>query len=121
VPDECIEWWGAHQARGYGYVFCAFRRRMYQAHRMVYEECFGEIPAGHHVHHECRNTSCVNPAHLRAVEPEQHRLLHLLTACRRGHEMDEANTYVDQRGRRHCRQCRALAAQRLRDQRKVAA
>lgn len=119
--EDCIQWWGMRQARGYGYVFCIFRRRMYQAHRMVYEECFGEIPPGLHIHHACRNTSCVNPDHLVPVTPIAHGLLHRLDECGRGHVMDAENTYIDQRGRQHCRQCRALAAQRLRDRRKAAA
>ena len=37
----------------------------------------------------------------------------LLTECKRGHRYDEANTYVDPQGRRHCKGCRRLASRRL--------
>jgi len=35
--------------------------------------------------------------------------------CGRGHELDTTNTYWDPRGKRQCRACRKLAAQRFRD------
>jgi hypothetical protein len=37
------------------------------AHRFAYETLVGRIPDGHHLHHECQNKGCVNPAHLEAV------------------------------------------------------
>jgi hypothetical protein len=57
------------------------------AHRKYWEEVNGPRPDGHHIHHVCRNTLCVNPAHLEAVDERQHVLLHQLE--RSGMTMDE--------------------------------
>jgi hypothetical protein len=37
-----------------------------------------------------------------------------ITHCRSGHEFDERNTYMDSRGRRHCRTCANQRARRYR-------
>jgi HNH endonuclease len=34
-------------------------------HRVIYEECFGLVPAGLHVLHNCDEPACINPEHLR--------------------------------------------------------
>jgi hypothetical protein len=34
-------------------------------HRLVYQECFGEIPKGMVVMHICDTPSCINPGHLK--------------------------------------------------------
>ena len=33
-------------------------------HRVIYEECFGEIPKGMVIRHKCDNNGCINPEHL---------------------------------------------------------
>lgn len=90
------------------------------AHRLSYSWFVGPIPEGFHVHHECRETRCVNPQHLKAVSPSEH--LHLgptfqaanrkKTHCPQGHEFTASNIYplrqygIVGRGCRECRQIR---------------
>lgn len=46
------------------------------AARVYYEHKFGDIPAGHEIHHKCWNPLCVNPDHLLALSTKAHRELH---------------------------------------------
>ena len=41
------------------------------AHRFVYQELVGPIPAGHVLDHLCNNVVCVNPAHLEAITHQE--------------------------------------------------
>lgn len=52
------------------------RGRGKMAHRIFYEAVFGEIPERRDLHHECFNTLCVNPAHLRPLSRAEHTRLH---------------------------------------------
>lgn len=61
--DDCWEWIGPRHPAGYGKK--TFHGQDVLAHRWIWEQLFGPIPAGLVVHHECQNTSCVNPHHLR--------------------------------------------------------
>lgn len=65
AASGCWEWVGTRSTRGYGRFF--FDRYQYHAHRVAYVLHHGSINPDLVIDHLCRNTSCVNPAHLEAV------------------------------------------------------
>lgn len=70
IVDEngCWVWQLAVGGGGLGYGMMNLHDGTYgRAHRVFYERTKGPIPDGFHVDHLCRNTLCVNPAHLEAV------------------------------------------------------
>ncbi len=109
----CWVWAAALYRSGYG----AFRAddKARRAHIVAYELVAGPVPDGLELDHLCRNKACVNPAHLepvtravnltRGIGPSLTRARRK-PHCKRGHEYDNTNTYVDPAGRRHCRICR---------------
>ena len=66
---ECWVWLGARKTRGYGTFWDG--NRVVAAHRYSYELAKGDLTDGLVLDHRCRNTSCVNPAHLRQVTQKQ--------------------------------------------------
>lgn len=129
VPEPnsgCWLWLGGGTGRtDYGRV----RQRGYKrlAHRVSYRAAhgFNLWPANLELDHKCRNTRCVNPAHL---EPVTHQVNVLrgdgLAAqrarqrvCKYGHVLagDNVEYYERRPGRfmRRCRACRAGADRRL--------
>lgn len=100
------------------------KARVY-AHKWMWEQENGPVPAGKLLHHLCEQYLCVNPAHLKPLTPTEHQALHhkeereSRTHCSRNHALKGKNLYVwiDPAGRPHkkCRQCRAEAAARFRD------
>ncbi len=115
----CWEWAASKNPDGYGH-FQVFRRgkwRSLRAHRIAYEQSYGEIPAGLIVRHRCDNPRCVRPDHLELGTTKDNvrdlyergtpwRAYHntVKTHCPHGHEYTVDNTYV-YKGRRNCRMC----------------
>lgn len=110
--DNCWLWTATVNANGYGQAW--FESRLQLAHRVAYQLVVGPIPDGLSLDHLCRTPGCVNPAHLEPVTHRENCLRGVSPAarqaqqthCKRGHEFDDENTYVDPSGGRRCRQCR---------------
>jgi hypothetical protein len=68
----CWIWQLSRNSRGYGVKWDQKDRRLKLAHRWYYEREHGPMPDGWQVDHRCYVRSCVNPAHLEALDPEEH-------------------------------------------------
>lgn len=109
TADGCMEWTGYRDPFGYGRF--GVGPRNYKAHRLSYELLVAPIPDYTEIDHLCRNTSCVRPDHLDAVDHQENmsrgdianrRKMH----CPEGHPYSGANLYLSPNGRRECRACR---------------
>jgi hypothetical protein len=117
-PDECWEWTAGLNENGYGRFRVNATTEAF-AHRMSYVLHYGDDPGELMVMHSCDNPRCVNPAHLSLGTNEDNmrdavakgRLANQSkTQCPRGHPYDDANTHIDVKGRRECRECRRQAS-----------
>jgi hypothetical protein len=111
----CWEWTGYIAKEGYG-KFSVVASKPLLAHRVAYEWKYGPVPKGMELDHLCRVRKCVNPDHLEAVphatnsqRGETGAYLKARTHCPKGHEYNEANTYIAKSGSRNCRKCRQIS------------
>lgn len=71
----CYLWQGRATKQGYGVVSIACKT--VPVHRAVYRLCVEDITDDLDVHHVCEQPGCINPEHLVALTPQQHRRVHL--------------------------------------------
>lgn len=106
----CLLWLGSTTRLGYGMMSVHSVNRT--VHRLAYELAKGPIPEGMVLDHLCRVRCCINPDHLEAVTQKENvmrgdcptAINARKTHCKRGHALDEVNTYYYPRSRA-CRQC----------------
>ncbi len=118
--NGCWLWRGHLNSSGYGrFKFVGGEAK---AHRVGYELFVGPIPDGLVLDHLCRNTWCVNPAHLEPVTGAENTLRGFgaaainarKTHCNKGHPLSGSNLkiYVDSAGEhRRCLTCKRAWAE----------
>lgn len=113
--SACWNWTGAIQSKGYG----SFGRKL--SHRWAYERFVGPIPDGMQLDHTCRNTRCVNPAHLEPVSnlENQRRRQALQTHCKQGHPLSGDNLRM-KGNRRVCVTCARASSRKSMQKRRAA-
>jgi len=112
---DCLIIDGYKNKDGYGRI--SFKNKLYDAHVAAYEAWHGHRKKGMHVCHKpiiCHTPACINPEHLYLGTPSQNRFDTVLdktnvnknkTHCSQGHEFNEINTRINNKGNRSCKAC----------------
>lgn len=111
---ECWLWTGAKDREGYGRFDT---EETCLAHRFSYLRFVGPIPEGYCIDHICRNTTCVNPQHLRPLTAAENTMISRGVApryarrdkCAHGHPLMGQNVRLGGKNgnSRRCLTCRA--------------
>lgn len=124
--STCWNWTASRSGKGKYGQFFVFKKNgrpyMALAHRAAYELLIGPIPEGMTLDHLCKNTICVNPAHLEVVTRGENARRGLpknakKTLCPKGHPYDRVDTWFDKRSgkqvfARRCDRCRKESERR---------
>src|SRR5882762_3406515 len=72
----CWLWRGAKkQPSGHAIIYVS-NKEFHYLHRITYENKYGPIPSGYHIHHKCQAPNCINPDHLEALPKAEHHRIH---------------------------------------------
>lgn len=110
----CWVWRGSKNPAGYGVIGVDVRKHL--VHRLSFTASKGDIGNGNTIDHTCRNKPCANPEHLESVTLQENLRRGvearggLITHCKRGHEYTTANTYINGKRDRICRECNRIRA-----------
>jgi hypothetical protein len=119
LGSDCWIWIGPRSSSyKLWYPVFAINGFHFKSHRIMYQMTHGRITRKLEVHHECRNTMCVNPNHLKAVTGIVNRLLSngvagvnsRKTHCKRGHPLSGDNLvqYSTPKPKRVCWTCQKM-------------
>lgn len=117
IGEECWEWTAYKDAHGYGRFWLGNGKRG-TASRAAWRLFVGPIPPGFEVDHVCKNPSCVNPTHLRAITKSENLGNRNLakTHCRNGHPLDDDNILSEMVHGKKARRCKICRQRRKRDE-----
>lgn len=129
--NGCINWLGGKFKRGYGCFGLGRTKQTYKAHRISFWLHGYDLIPGMVIDHICRNTSCINPEHLRQVTTKENHLENSRavgainaekTHCKRGHEFKEGSYRISKTKygfARYCIECGNYLRRRWRINRRI--